>query len=297
MARYRTFWPALRVWTYNVTQARHGSYEVTRPIESGLEDDGGARIEDDSDAALDLGTEHEVQAEGDGYGQRHADASGSTPHISKRKHRRKKHGKHKHLPRHASPSSPSRSNGRFSLLGYSQWICDLEGANQRSMDDEASGKKSKGLQFFLEYATYQPETLWAELLGDVQASRYVLTREVLEGTSRSEAAQHVPVPKHLLQAELERLHSEPPRWFDNSGSAPTRTDAPTSSTQDSSSVNPAGKGRRKLHVPKRLKHLTDWDLPALTIPDLLELGRRLANDKKLWKRYRRRIYASSGALD
>ncbi|PWN41254.1 hypothetical protein IE81DRAFT_292165 [Ceraceosorus guamensis] len=272
-----TFWPAVRVWTYNVTRARHGSLQNLSSTERNLEDVGGQLVELRSAQTMGAESEADELAETDMFGARH---EGASPHTAKRKHRRKKHRKHKNLPRHVSPSSPSRSNGRFSLLGYSQWICDLDAANGREADidamhwERASRKKSDGLQFYLEYATYQPETLWAELLQ--------------QGDSSALERGHIPVPKHLLQAELKRLKSDPPRWIYGRY---------RSSESDQLHGGTEMSKRRKLHMPKRLKHLTDWDLPSLTIPDLLQFGRRLASDKKLWKRYRRRIYADSGALD
>ncbi|CEH12188.1 Acid sphingomyelinase and PHM5 phosphate metabolism protein [Ceraceosorus bombacis] len=290
-----TFWPAVRVWTYNVTRARHGSLQNLSSTEREVEDVGRQIIELRSAQAMGAESDADELAEADLFGERH---EGAPLHTAKRKHRRKKHRRHKNLPRHVSPSSPSRSNGRFSLLGYSQWICDLDAANEREADmdamhwESASRKKSDGLQFYLEYATYQPETLWAELLQQSDSSALERGTSKPQGNhahpSESSAAKHIPVPKHLLQAELKRLKSDPPRWIHGRYH---------SSESDQLNGGSEMSKHRKLHMPKRLKHLTDWDLPSLTIPDLLQFGRRLASDKKLWKRYRRRIYADSGALD
>lgn len=208
-----------------------------------------------------------------------------------RKHRRPRHGgKHKHkkspLPRHSSPDSPVRTNTALSLLGYSHWTLDLDATNEEwNKKKEKSAQQSShgnfSLDFHLEYATYTPENLWKEVI----SSELGLSHDRGSAVSRSSAASSPPpVPRHLLLRELHRHNVKPSDFLSVSGSQ-SETEAGASPL------------RHKLHLPKALKSLTDWQLESITVSSMLRLARRLAVDDKLWKRYRARLYESSGYED
>ncbi|PWN23647.1 hypothetical protein BCV69DRAFT_240494, partial [Microstroma glucosiphilum] len=199
----------------------------------------------------------------------------------RRKHRRPKHGggrgKITPVARYASPNSPSRQNGPLSLLGYSQWVLDLDAANKAweqenghgaVMTEEAELAKRKGkLNFHLEYATYTPEVLWGDLIG---------SGDVRDGQHR-----HVPVPRHLLEDELKKRGLG-------------IRDLVAESSQVSVGEDIAISRHRALKLPDSLRAFTDWSLDAITIPNMLHLARRLAKNDKLWKRFERRMYEESG---
>ena len=52
------------------------------------------------------------------------------------------------------------------------------------------------------------------------------------------------------------------------------------------------KGSKKLAKP--LRKFTDYALPSATIGEMMDLARKLMVDKKLWKRFKKRIYSESG---
>lgn len=200
----------------------------------------------------------------------------------KRKHRRSRHSKkHKHRrpagPRHASPDSPIRTNKALSLIGYSQWILDLNATNERwkqkpaGLSHESSVNKidlgrnvsTFNLDFQLEYATYTAEVLWGSLV---------------EGRNGSVTIATSPVPRHLLVKEMRRHKVEVSDFAVEAGDVDCQR-------------------KPKLRLPKPLKRLTDWKVESITVPHMLRLARRLAVDDKMWGRYRARIYGSSGYTD
>ncbi|PWN97809.1 hypothetical protein FA09DRAFT_297907 [Tilletiopsis washingtonensis] len=287
--------PCVTMWMGEATGAADEVDESADGGElSGAEEDGdfdSDDSEDDDDDDDDIST----------LGQRHAGTSYST--TTKRRHSRPGHGRRRHrrhrkLPRHTSPASPSRANGYLSMLGYSQWVLDVEAANAaheaaRLRDEEAAAAensmlsralawlsggaaaskappKEQSLEFFLEYATYEPETLWREFLAPPPPS----SGEESQRASDS----HVPVPRAMLERELRRLHAKAPVYAEASARA-TRAHG------------------RRVRMQRRLKHLSEYALPAATVPHMLHLARRLAVSKGLWRRYAARIYESSGFDD
>jgi endopolyphosphatase len=328
------------VWTYNITRDSH-AFEAADEVDesadggelSGAEEDGdfdSDDSEDDDDDDDDIST----------LGQRHAGTSYST--TTKRRHSRPGHGRRRHrrhrkLPRHTSPASPSRANGYLSMLGYSQWVLDVEAANAaheaaRLRDEEAAAAeksmlsralawlsggaaaskappKEQSLEFFLEYATYEPETLWREFLAPPPPS---------SGEEQRASDAHVPVPRAMLERELRRLHAKAPvyaeasaRWEESAAAASLDDGAGAADDAyyyaehavpgraqlvDVASSATRAHGRR-VRMQRRLKHLSEYALPAATVPHMLHLARRLAVSKGLWRRYAARIYESSGFDD
>ncbi|MCO5566196.1 hypothetical protein L7F22_019872 [Adiantum nelumboides] len=178
-----------------------------------------------------------------------------------RSHRRprhhKKHKKGHNLPRHASSDSPSRKNSYLTMLGYSHWVLDLEEHNKRRKDAEERGDELP------EELDYQLEyTTYDE---------HTLWSDFVDVERQFAGHVHRPVPKHLLDLELKRRESKAPKEQVHKG--------------------------HKIHLPKAVKHLTDYKMPSVTVEHALNLARELAGDDKLWKRFKSRIYTESGADD
>ncbi|SPC61264.1 related to PPN1 - vacuolar endopolyphosphatase [Ustilago sp. UG-2017b] len=262
-----TYYPSIRLWTYNVSEsARNQPFTSNLNTISSIEPNTG--LGEDDDEELEPFSRHHHRP---------------TP---PKKKKGKKHRKHK-LPRHTSPSSPSRTNTYLSMLGYSQWVMDIDDQNEtiesilhphklnsagvgeekkkhRDKDDEEKKKRRKEagkqqVSYKLEYATHPPEVLWQEFDPS-------FTQRGLRGP--------VPVPKALLEKELKRAGLKQPFI--------------TSEVDEEKK----GTGRRKLAKP--LRKLTDYSLPSVTVGEMMDLARRLVVDKKLWKQFVARIYSESG---
>lgn len=284
-----TFLPGVRVWTYNVSgvDISHDREDVqgydstsNEDLEQSEEQEG-SLFKQHADSQMVFKAPRSVNDDSPSSMSRLLSLFPDfdptrllDPFISlRRSHRRPKHGKKRkrrsrRLPRYASPTSPSRVNGPLSLLGYSQWILDLDGANKKheqAMMDKKQKHEHQTLDFRLEYATYTPATLWSNAVaGDKKQSE-------------SAAASHSPVPRHLLLQELDLRNIS--------------RSALRHGLLSDGDVNEL----QKKHIPRELKHLTDWNLEHITIPTMMDLARRLASDNGLWKRYRRRVYEGSGA--
>lgn len=302
-----TYLPSVRVWTYNTTLPRDGRPAALIQRDIPLESSESLLEAMEEDAETELGEEEEEDA-----GQ----PLHPTKRSHRRRHRKRKHHKKKKLPRYASPDSPSRRNTYLSMLGYSQWILDIDAANtEYEKVRRKQGKKEAEkleLEYKLEYTTYEPRTLWTEFLDDDKDE---------DESAQDVEERHVPVPKKLLRNELERLGTKPPSYAlvrhvdvkdassqlndSTAAVADTDTDASKHHRHNGKRFKKEGtknrkrkkgkKGKGKLHVPRELKHFTDYALPHVTLEPMLELARHLALDAKLWKRYVRRIYSSSGA--
>lgn len=287
-----TFLPGARIWTYNTsgieldlsTSTRVQEVETPSEAEEGSDDEDYADEGSEEIYGSAVRNQFVFPPQEDSVFSDNDTARLEDPFIAlRRNHRRPKHGggrgKTTPLARYASPESPSRQNGPLSLLGYSQWVLDLDAANRAWEQENGHGKvmteeeelaKRKGkLNFHLEYATYTPEVLWGDLIG---------SGDVRDGQHR-----HVPVPRHLLEDELKRrglgirdLVAEGNEIGANNTLAISR--------------------HRGLKVPDSLRAFTDWSLDAITIPNMLHLARRLAKNDKLWRRYERRMYEESGAI-
>ena len=255
-----TYLPTVRVWTYN----------ATRPLEkqSKLQSHSEGRHTPHEQLAFDETVDLTLSLD-DSVSNFFLNFSKSA-HTSGRSHRRprkgkKKHRKHKDLPRHTSPDSPSRRNTYLTMLGYSQWVLDLDGHNRRYRKEAKKGKEHSGLEYQLEYTTYEAKTLWSEYL-----------------ETNLENNAHVPVPRQLLDKELSRLNARSPSlalnpWF----------------------INPFVKAVhnkvKKVKVPRKLRHLTNYSIPSFTVDHLLEWARELAGNNVMWKSFLLRIYSESGS--
>ncbi|CAO1627475.1 unnamed protein product [Parajaminaea phylloscopi] len=288
-----TFLPSVRIWTYNTT---------------GLTIDGAMSSASDQQSLLgnvpspspsDYEETFDAELEGPWRNASIVHTSERYQSLTRR-HRRPSHGrKHKHrkspLPRHASEISPARKNQALSMLGYSEWVLNLDATNKRwekgvashraSADGDRAGVASGSasgnastfrLDFQLEYATYTPEALW----GDLVQSKGGRGKLELDGP-----ASTAPVPRHLLRRELRRRDVKLSDIFYKPDPQETRDGALSRTSSP------------KLHLPKPIKKLTDWRVDSITVSNMLRLARRLAVDDKMWGRYRERIYGSSGYKD
>jgi endopolyphosphatase len=248
-----TYLPTVRVWTYNTSRPLRGRRRQGDRVDQ-------ARIEKHWQFPLQTLPSEPLDLTSyldDSVSRFVLNNSISGPSIQKSHRRpsthRKKH-RRRDLPRFTSPDSPSRSNTYLSLLGYSQWILELEEQNRRYRKESQKGQEHTGLDYQLEYTTYQASTLW---------SQYVAAE-----------ADHVPIPKTLLDKELNRLNARSPTltrsWF----------------------YGRLTKGR-KVNVPRKLRHLTDYALPHLSVDQMLEWARELAGNDKMWNSFRRRIYTET----
>lgn len=270
-----TYWPSMRLWTYNTSEEGRYVAALDPPsspnLDSSSEEFDEVIDEDEDDDEEGEEDEEEVDTQ-----SRHHHRP-PPPHKRKgkkhRKHRKKRHP----LPRHASPLSPSRTNTYLSLLGYSQWIMDIDSQNEAveeilhpkslsfSSDDslkhhkhdkddkhdeeeEKRRKQAEKMQveYRLEYATYEPSVLWSPF--------------------DSNSSGVGPVPKPLLEEELKRAKVKTPYTVKEG----------------------------KVKLEKKLRRFTDYGLENVTVGSMMDLARRLMVDKKLWKRFVRRIYAESG---
>ena len=304
-----TYYPSIRLWTYNTTEeARYAS--VTELLDSTPSEDQEQQDtsevdqdEDDTDDDLD---HDQADVQGPPFGSLSRHHHRPTP-PERRKGRKHKKKKRKPLPRHASPNSPSRTNTYLSLLGYSQWVMDIDEQNKAiehildpriddvldrasaSAERQEDKKKHKNkhtsdndkdkerkkrqdqadkvqVSYRLEYVTYTPDVLWAEF--DPTAT-----------------ASPGPVPKHLLEQELHRAGLQ----------SPFLTSHVSDDTQDEQ-VHHLTRKKRSAKLAKPLRKFTDYSLPSVTITNMMDLARRLMVDKKLWKRFKKRIYSESGYL-
>lgn len=159
---------------------------------------------------------------------------------------RRKAKKHKKLQHHVSPYSPSRSNTYLSLLGYSQWVLDLDKANKRYRKEVNESIPHSMLNYQLQYTTYSADILW---------------RSYIEGSDRGEG--HRPVPKHLLDLELQRRKVGPP-------------------------VEESVAALKRIKVPRKLRHLTRYSIPSFTVNQMLDWAEEMISCKKLSKKTARK---------
>ncbi|KAN0059805.1 Endopolyphosphatase [Thecaphora frezii] len=320
-----TYYPSIRVYTYNTSEADryNGVFEDARRLAAegasldaadGANDEADGNDDDDDDKGEDDEEEGRLSLLGSFETASRHHHRPIPDKDRKKKHKKKHGGKKKRKTRHASPNSPSRTNTYLSLLGYSQWVMDIDAQNEhveRILDGTANAtealkrgeevkKDNKGhkgkadkeerkrrqheaerveVEFRLEYATYEPHVLWQEFVAPRRG-----------GGGEPGPGGPVPVPKPLLQAELDRL-----------GVAPATLQADfamqtAAEEQTKGEVDAEKKRRRhdKWRPPKAIRKLTDYSLPHLTVDTMLDLARRLVVDKKLWKRFVKRIYSESG---
>ncbi|UZJ56182.1 hypothetical protein CBS101457_005502 [Exobasidium rhododendri] len=255
-----TYFPTVRVWTYNATRpSRDKTIELRHARAGPPQPHTYAPLIEKDDPRL-------FESDSTSHVARNDTVLPSTlnrNHVQSNRKRKRKHKKHAGGPRFTSPDSPSRKNTYLTLLGYSQWVLDLDQHNKKYRKEEEKGEEHSGLSYQLEYTTYVPTTLWSEYLG-----------------TRGKDEAHVPIPKQLLDRELSRLKAPPP-----------------SLTSPSWFLRPFVKAvkRRKseVHLPKKLRHLTSYSISYFTVDHLLEWARELAGNDKMWKIFARRIYTES----
>ncbi|PWZ00914.1 hypothetical protein BCV70DRAFT_199282 [Testicularia cyperi] len=302
-----TYYPSVRVWTYNTSESgRYISDSSAAVSQTTTEHDALADQDDDED---DLEEEDEDEDDAAPVIPMSRHHHRPTPRKG-RKHKRKK--KRKQLPRHASADSPSRKNTYLSLLGYSQWVMDIDDQNDEinailNGKDKASlkdGKKHKdgknkdekkdkeeqkrrrkeaekqNVSYRLEYTTYEPSVLW---------------QQFVQPSEQQTADGPLPVPKSLLDVELKRAGVKQPFISLDQPDADEPEDE--SNVTPDSTIDTLGKKKKrknKQKLEKALRKFTDYSLPSATVGEMMDLGRKLMVDKKLWKRFKRRIYSESG---
>lgn len=270
-----TWWPSVRVWTYNTT--RESAFCAQDVLDAQVDEE----EEDDDD--------------GEQQDERRYTSSRSHRHPKPGKRRRKHH-----KPYHSSASSPSRTNRFLTPLGFSQWVMDIDEENKgfekwRKREEKKRPnhhRKGRWLgwmirsimrqdeelekphdekntppkpQYQLEYATYEPEQLWRAVTGEIEVDF-----DNGDEVHRSKW-DRPPVPRHLLQLELKR--------YGLSKRTPGHKMGGT-------------EWLRKL--PRALRHRTDWNVPCLTLDHVMHVARRLASEDRFWRRYVKRIFSGSG---
>ncbi|SPO22839.1 related to PPN1 - vacuolar endopolyphosphatase [Ustilago trichophora] len=289
-----TYYPSIRLWTYNTTEEARYTSSLASTFSAATSASTPASFESSDDDEIEEEEDEEDDDERSPFEvlSRHHHRPAPPKKRKGKKHKKKKR---RALPRHASPLSPSRTNTYLSLLGYSQWVMDIDEQNEAvekilhpekllpaspPLDEEDKEKKKKkkkkhdkhddeeqkkrrkqaeeaSVSYRLEYATYPPDVLWAEY-----------------SPSPSTSQQRGPVPKTLLEQELKRAGLSHPY---------------TAKVED---AEVEGSGKRKLAKP--LRKFTDYSLESATVGEMMDLARKLMVDKKLWKRFKKRIYSESG---
>lgn len=255
-----TYLPSLRVWTYN-TSLEHDN----RPVWNQEFTDDLAVLLDY--VSYDLCDDDETSDECEPY-----PLPGDVAVWKKdRQHSRPPH-RHRHrrreekLPRYASPLSPSRTNTFLTLLGFSQWVLDLDAANAEFLHKRKKhGGKAPAnltLDFDLEYTTYTAPVLWHQYQDEL-----ITPSEVMPPPHhhQSPGDHHIPVPRALLDRALKQVDITSP--FDCDGSV--------------------------CRLAKPIKPLTNYAREDMTLRSVMDLARRLVLDKKLWKTFVHRMYTNS----
>ncbi|GMK57666.1 hypothetical protein CspeluHIS016_0405000 [Cutaneotrichosporon spelunceum] len=169
----------------------------------------------------------------------------------------KPHCSLKSRPRYASPDSPSRSNRPFTTLGYTQfYIPDLDQLKKPKTPPE----------WEIEYTTFPASSLLPESLTN-GIRKY---------------GQPPPVPYHLLPAFdpdiVDVMTAEEVALLDAEG------DLPRGSILAES---------KKEEFFRAIKRITPWKLKDLTIKNYVKFARRLASDKKAFKKFILYMFVSS----
>ncbi|PWN53602.1 hypothetical protein IE53DRAFT_366209 [Violaceomyces palustris] len=308
-----TYFPSFRVWTYNTSTVDPYRQKVSRDDDhhSDDHDDLGQPLDSEGD----LDQDGEVSARKSRHHHRpptkkHRKGKKGDKKKKKKKNKKKKKKEGAKKPSHTSPDSPSRRNTFLSLLGYSQWVMDIDSQNveaRKVIEKEGMKKAEKSLkvEYRLEYTTYQHRTLWSEFLPTISDVESRWSDE--EGAAANKSINHVPVPKKLLERELRELGLDQP-YTPSSSLTAVESIEEAAQKEVKSSVRDqdhdhdhdrdhdnVSDGGKKVKLEKRLRKFTDYGLESIDVGTMLQLGRRLVSDKKLWKRFRRRIYTSSGA--
>lgn len=258
-----TYLPSVRVWTYN-TSLEHSN----RPFRTMSANEVKDLLDfvafdscDDEDTSDDCELVDETNDELEISEDIEPLIKGRDHRRPRRKHRRR----HRKLPRYASPFSPSRRNTFLTPLGYSQWVLNLPAANKKAA--KSNNPSQLTLVYDLEYATYEPSTLWHQFIDELFDQHNNL--ELMDKTHHhaSPSQHHVPVPRPLLELKLQALNLKSP-FTCNSDLSRCKFD-------------------------KRAKHISNYNRQDLTIPSLMDLGRRLVLSNKLWKSYVHRMYSNS----
>ncbi|BEI80477.1 hypothetical protein CcaverHIS002_0110060 [Cutaneotrichosporon cavernicola] len=170
----------------------------------------------------------------------------------------KPHCSFKTRPRYASPDSPSRSNKPFTTLGYTQfYIPNLD-----------QPKKSQALPGWeIEYTTFSARSLLPESLTNGIHKAY---------------GQPPPVPYHLL-----------PAFDPDIVDLVTADEVALLDAEDDVPRAGPDTDHKKEQFLRAIKRITPWKLKDLTINSYVKFARRLANDKKAFKKFLVYMFVSS----
>lgn len=179
--------------------------------------------------------------------------------CDKAKNRDKPHCYFLRKPRYESPESPSRSNKPLSLLGWTQFYLP---------DIEKNSKKAP--EWLIEYSTFKPKSLLPpSMTGELEDQPW---------------SQPPPVPYHMLPSFDPKIKPLTPEELEALESGDEALIAEGASDQE----------KKRAQFLKGVQQITPWKMPDLTIPSYVALGRRLLDDKKLWKKFIEFMFVSSG---
>ncbi len=170
----------------------------------------------------------------------------------------KPHCSFKTRPRYASPDSPSRSNQPFTVLGYTQFFIP-------DLDKPKKSKTPPGWE--IEYTTFKASSL--------------LPDSLTNGIHRS-YGQPPPVPYHLL-----------PGFDPDIVDLVTDEDVARLDGEDHVAGGNDSAESKKEEFLFAIKRITPWKLKDLTIKSYVKFARRLANDKKAFKKFLDYMFVSS----
>ncbi|KLT41553.1 hypothetical protein CC85DRAFT_247424, partial [Cutaneotrichosporon oleaginosum] len=170
----------------------------------------------------------------------------------------KPHCSFKTRPRYASPESPSRSNKPFTILGYTQFFIP-------ELDKPRNSEVPPGWE--IEYTTFK--------------ARSLLPDSLTNGIHKS-YGQPPPVPFHLL-----------PAFDPDIVDLITDDDVTLLDTEDRVASPDSETESKKQAFLLAIKRITPWKLKDLTIKSYVNFARRLANDKKAFRKFLDYMFVSS----
>lgn len=192
--------------------------------------------------------------------------------CAKPENENKPHCSFKTKPRYSSPQSPSRTNKPLTVLGYTQFFIP-------NLDDKRS-KVPPGWE--IEYSTFKAQSLLPDSIND--------------DLGKEPYGQPPPVPYHLLPGfdpdivglvtndDLALLDGED-EYEDGKDVIRVSDDG---KDDDDESVS-----KRKDEFLAAIKRITPWKLKDLTIKSYVKFGRKLAKEKKAFKKFMDLMFVSS----
>lgn len=159
--------------------------------------------------------------------------------------RDKPHCRFKTRPRYQNRTSPARTNGPLTPLGYTQFYLP-----------DVDGPRNKTPEWKIEYSTFRADKLLGEL-GDL--------------------GQPGPVPRKFLP-ELDLEVGEGISLMEILGDMDDEDEI-------EDHLDMVGTGDSLKKVKTELKRITPWKMKDLTIGSYIKLARKLVAEKKRWKQF------------